>query len=285
MESKVKLPKDVTVADLSDNFNIATTEYSRAFKKARLLDMVDKNKLWEAIGAKFPAYQILPETNHVSYIKNNLLASIYTVGKSARLLPTSEKDKEMVENLNVALEHIWSQLKVPYYEMRAGERAALLNLGVTQVGWDNNIVGGEGDNFYKGRCKLKNINPLKYMRDPYAEDLDTAAYVITWSEYHKSVLLRNPNYAEAFKAYLKENPKGSTNLSDSNPMPNTDRVTNTATTRTDYYKVVTHWVRVSSVARRLVKPRCAPRLLPRLHGGVAPLARAAGGIVARGHIG
>lgn len=243
MSKPNKLPKGIELTQLKDNFNVANTEYSEAFKRARKLDMVDKNKLWKAVSAQYPSYQILPETNHVSYIKNNILASIYTVGKCASILPTSEQDREIVMQLNIALEQIWSQLDVPFYQMLAGERAALLNLGVTQVGWDNNVVSGKDKTFEKGRCVLKNINPLHYMRDPYAPTLDEAAYVITWEEYHKSVLLANENYKESFKEYLEKH-KGGTEGTVT-IQPDTDRVSKDVSGKKDYYKLFTHWVRVA----------------------------------------
>lgn len=241
MSKSNKLPKGVEVTQLKENFDTARTEYSDAFKRAKKLDMVDKNKLWKAVSAQYPSYQILPETNHVSYIKNNILASIYTVGKCASILPTSEQDREIVMQLNIALEQIWSQLDVPYYQLLAGERAALLNLGVTQVGWDNNVVSGKDKTFAKGRCVLKNINPLHYMRDPFAPTLDEAAYVIVWEEYHKSVLKANPNYKEAFTEYL-ENHKGG-EATEATIQPDTDRVSKDVQGKKDYYKVFTHWVR------------------------------------------
>ena len=239
-----KLPDDLEVEQLEEHYRIASTEYSKLMSRMLKLDLVDKNRLWEAVSAKFPSYQILPETNHVSYVKNNLLASIYTVGKSARLIATSEHDKDIIENLNVMLEYTWAQLDVPLYQMKAGERAALLNLGITQVGWDNSVVIGSGNAFQKGRCKLKNVNPMKYMRDPFAADLDTAGYVITWDSFHKSVLLDNPNYKKAFTEYLKG--KVSTSTSSNNTLePSTDRVSANASGKKDYYKVFTHWVRVA----------------------------------------
>lgn len=238
----IKLPKGIKVTQLKDNFNVANTEYSAAFRRAKKLDMVDKNKLWKAMSAQYPSYQILPETNHVSYIKNNILASIYTVGKCASLLPTSEQDKEIVMQLNIALEQIWSQLDVPWYQLLAGERAALLNLGVTQIGWDNNVVSGKDKAFEKGKCVLKNINPLHYMRDPFSPSLDDAAYVIIWEEYHKSVLESNPNYEKQFKEYLATN-KGGTS-SEVTIQPETDRVSKDVSGKKDYFKVFTHWVRV-----------------------------------------
>lgn len=242
----IKLPDGVELTTLDEHYRIASTEYSKAQRRARRLDLVDKNRLWEAVNAKFPRYQILPETNHVSYIKNNLLASIYTVGKSATLIPTSEQDKEIVMQLNTVFDHIWSQLDVPLYQMKAGERAALLNLGITQVGWDNSVVTGLGtDTFQKGRCVLKNVNPLRYMRDPFADSLDTAGYVMVWDSYHKSVLLSNENYKDEFKKYLKDNPTGMTPSSASVPEAPTDKSSANASGKRDYYKVITHWVRVA----------------------------------------
>jgi hypothetical protein len=241
----ITLPDKLELSQLDDNYRIASSEYFKAARRARRLDLADKNKLWEAVSAKFPTYQILPETNHVSYVKNNLLASIYTVGKSAKLLPTSQQDKEIVEQLNIAIEHMWSQLDVPLYQMRAGERAALLNLGVTQVGWDNSIVSGSGDTFNKGRCKLKNINPLHYMRDPFAEDLDTAGWVMVWDDFHKSVLLANPNYKSEFQTYLKEHPYGDAPITGGTPELGTDKVSVNAAGKKDYYRVFVHWVRVA----------------------------------------
>ena len=94
-------------AQLQDNYDVARANYARIHRKMYLLDAVDRGKLWEALGAKFPKYQILPDTNWVHYIKSNLLASIYTVTKGASLIPTCDEDKEIVENLNVAIDYIW----------------------------------------------------------------------------------------------------------------------------------------------------------------------------------
>ncbi len=101
--------------DLQETLTRDALEYRKAHRRAVRLDALDRNKLWEALRAKFPKYQLLPQTNHISYIKNTMLASIYTVGKSAQLQFTSEEDKEVVENLNIALEHIWSTRNIAYY--------------------------------------------------------------------------------------------------------------------------------------------------------------------------
>lgn len=239
-KKEVKLPERVTVDKLKEWFNIGKSEYSAAHRRAQKLDATDRGKIWEAVRAEFPKYQILPDTNYISYVKQNILASIYTVGKSARLIPTSEQDKTLVEQLNIALENIWSTLNVSGYQMEAGERAALINYGITQVGWDNSIITGTGDAFRKGEIVLKNINPLKFMRDPFATNIETAAWCVTWDSYHKAVILDNDKYKDTFKQYLKEckasDPTGQM------PENSTDHVSKSAANKKDYYTIYTYWV-------------------------------------------
>ena len=237
MPSNIKLPEGVTLELLKENWQEASAMYQPAYRRAQMLDATDRGKLWKAISAKFPKYQVLPDTNHVAYVKNNLLASLYSVGRSANLVATSEHDLEMVSHINIVLDHIWDTQQVPYYQMLAGERAALINMGITQVGWDNSIIKGTEEMFSKGAPTLKNIDPLKFMRDPYAVDLSAAAYCITWDEFHKNVILRNKNY-ENFSAYLQEH---------KNAAPQ-DMVKNMTDQQTgpskNYFRVVTHWIQM-----------------------------------------
>ena len=239
----VELPDGVCLEDLKENFSVATAEYSKAYKKAVTLDKVDNNELWKAINAKYPSYQILPQTNHVSYVKSNILAAVYTVGRSASLIPTTPEDKEIVEQLNQVLDYIWSQCEFPYYQMEAGERAALMNLGITQVGWDNSVMVGNKASLAKGKCVLKNINPLRYMRDPAATDLDNASYVITWDDFHKSTLKANDLYKKEFKKYCEIN-RGTSNITEQTQKGYTDKVSESNSGKKGYYRIVYHWVRV-----------------------------------------
>ena len=177
------------LGSLKEKYDIGKQYYGRAHKKMKMLDATDNGDLWKAIKAKFPPYQVLPDTNHISYVKNNLLASLYTVTKSAEIVPTTEQDVEICELLNVALEHEWDKHNVGYYQVCAGERAALLNLGITQVTYSED----------KDDVVFMNIDPMRFMRDPFADCLDNAGWCVTYNHYHKSVFLGNKLYAEAFK--------------------------------------------------------------------------------------
>lgn len=225
------------VERIKSNFDLCRSEYGKYHKKMKFLDAVDKSDLWKALDAKFPKYQITPDTNHVSYVKENILSSIYTVMKGASLMPTSEHDRDLIINLNVALETLWDLCDIGYYQFQAGERAALLNIGITQIGWDETLTGGNGDNFYKGNITLKNVNPLKFMRDPYATDLNTAGYCMSFDDYHKSVFLENSNYKEKFKSYVAKNEGSTVDIPNFTDKPKSNG-------RKDYYTLTTYWEKV-----------------------------------------
>ena len=228
----------VSVAKLKEHFDLCKTQYTKEHRRMQVLDLTDRGGLWEALGAKFPPYQILPDTNHVAYIKNNMVASIYTIAKCADLLPTSDKDKEVIMHINTALEQEWSLTNIAKMQKQAGANAALHNIGITQIGWDENMVSG-GDTIQKGQVRAKNISPLKFMRDPFAIDLKNSGYCMTYDKYHKSVFLGNTNYRDEFKKYLESKKNSGTIL-------NTPEIlgAKSSSTNDDYYTLVTFWEKV-----------------------------------------
>jgi len=94
---------EITISELREYWDIMKQYYLPEQRKMRLLDSTDRGDLWKALAVKFPEYQILPDTNWVNYVKTNILASIYTVTKCADVMPTSEQDKEIVTQINIAL--------------------------------------------------------------------------------------------------------------------------------------------------------------------------------------
>jgi len=207
----VQFEEEKLLGKLKHNFEYCKQYYGKEHKRMRLLDATDKGELWKACHAKFPPYQLLPDTNFVSFVHYNILASIYTVSKSAQLVPTCEEDVEFCERLNVAIEHDWDKNSVGYYQFLAGERASLLNLGVTQVVWNET----------KKNIGYKNVDPIHYMRDPNAESLDTAAYVMVYQSYDKNWFLEQPRYREVFQREVIEKMRGASteNVPDYNGKP------------------------------------------------------------------
>ena len=228
----------VPIGKLREQFDLCRSQYAKEHRRMQVLDLTDRGGLWEALGAKFPPYQILPDTNHVSYIKNNMVASIYTVAKCAELLPTSDKDKDIIANVNVALEQEWSLTNIAKMQKQAGVNAALHNIGITQIGWDENMVSG-GDSIQKGQVRAKNISPLKFMLDPFAIDLKNSGYCMTYDKYHKSVFLANKNYREEFKKYLESRKNSGTILD----IPEIHGA-KASSTADDYFTLVIFWEKV-----------------------------------------
>lgn len=239
MKEKEKLQDNrLRLEKLRECWDLGTRFYNRDFKKIRLLDASDRGEFWTAINAQFPKYQILPDTNFVAYIKNNLLASIYSVAKSAEVIANSEEDREFCTNINVALDWVWDTCHVSDFQFEAGERCALANLGITQVGWDESLYIGSKSSQIKGQVCLKNIDPLKFMRDPYAVNLDSSAWCCTYEDLHRTAFLNHPRYKEAFEAFLKADGSNAENTP-ANPRPG-GISTNGAK---DYYTLTIWWTK------------------------------------------
>lgn len=213
---------------LKNNYEYAKRYYAREHKKMRLLDSTDKGDLWKAIKAKFPPYQLLPDTNFVSYIKSNILASLYTVSKSAQLVPTCEEDVEFCERMNVAIEHDWDKNNVAFYMYQAGDRAALLNVGYTQVFWneDTEQVG------------YKNIDPISFMRDPNADDLQSSGYCMVYKICDKSWFLNSKQYKSVFKEKIIDE-----KIASSSEMPPDYNGRPDVSDSGRHYVLFIHWIR------------------------------------------
>lgn len=227
----------IKLETLQEYWNLMKQHYARDHKRMRMLEQVDSSDLWKSMRAKFPAYQILPDTNFVSYVKNNLVASLYTVMKSASILPTTEQDKQICAHINIALERVWSLGNFGQFQFQAGSNAALFNVGYTQVGWDENVTAGSGDGIYKGNVTLKNINPMKFMRDPFSISLDLAGYCCTYDKYHKSVFQENSNYKKQFEYYQSKMKQADQAV----PIPQLPG--SNKTPDKDYYTLIIFWVK------------------------------------------
>lgn len=246
MEDKKKDPIRVHggLEQLAQDFNTMKSRYAREQKKMRILDAIMQGDMWRALGAKFPKYQILPDTNDIAYIVNNMVASVYSVSKIADILPTSEQDMQVINDINMAVEHEWQLAQIPQAQRRAGHNAALFNLGITQVGWDDDLRPNMTTNL--GGIKVRNIHPLKFMRDPFAANLDEAGYCCTYEKHHKSTFLSNPLYRERFEDYIKtQDAPGVLLPSDTDTMKIPSAGDN-------YYNLVIFWYKVKDGERIVI---------------------------------
>lgn len=231
------LPDCVKLSHIKDQIKTTDAQYTKVLERMRILDGTDRGKMWDVIKARFPRYQLTPDSNWINYIKENLVASIYTTGRYASLMPKSDDDINFVVEFNSALETIWDNIKAEYYQFLAGERAALLNIGITQVGWDKNLIGGTNNHWYKGDIKFKNIDPMKFRRDPYADTFDNAEFCYYYDDYSLSIIKTKKIY----KDRIAEIEKAVGSLDESSPLTElvtaaTDRQKKNSTA-TNYHRI------------------------------------------------
>ena len=243
------LPDNLSLETIKDRIKDTDTRYTKVLERMRILDGTDRGKMWEVVNAKFPKYQLTPDSNWVNYIKENLVASIYTTGRYAELMPRSNDDVKYCNEFNSALATIWDQTKADYYQFLAGERAALLNIGITMVGWRKNILGGTTNHWYQGDVVFKNIDPMKFRRDPYADVFDNSEFCYYYDDYSLSIIKSKDLYKER----IKEIEAAVGSLDENTGLPDvisaaTDRQKN-ASTQSNYHKVTYYYTICSSNAK------------------------------------
>ena len=243
------LPDNLSLETIKDRIKDTDTRYTKVLERMRILDGTDRGKMWEVVNAKFPKYQLTPDSNWVNYIKENLVASIYTTGRYAELMPRSDDDVKYCNEFNSALATIWDQTKADYYQFLAGERAALLNIGITMVGWRKNILGGTTNHWYQGDVVFKNIDPMKFRRDPYADVFDNSEFCYYYDDYSLSIIKSKDLYKER----IKEIEAAVGSLDENTGFPDaitaaTDRQKN-ASTQSNYHKVTYYYTICSSTAK------------------------------------
>lgn len=234
------------LSKLHQDYTQTKARYARPFRKIQLLDQIYQGELWRAIGAQFPPYQILPDTNDVAYVTNNMVASIYSVGKSADIQPTSEEDVQIVEQLNIAMHHEWEVSQVPQAQRLAGHNAALFNIGITQFGWDEDLTSNLI--MSHGGVKVRDVHPLKFMRDPFAPSFEEAAYCYTTDRFHATYFQASPIYKKAFNDMLaaRNNPQNKYGTAFPNQWTAMDTVQplQYPDATSDYYTLVIAWYKV-----------------------------------------
>lgn len=243
------LPDNVCLQTIKDRIQDTDTKYLKVLQRMRILDGTDRGKMWDVVSAKFPKYQLQPDSNWVNYIKENLVASIYTTGRYAELVPRSDDDIKYVTEFNSALGTIWDQVKADYYQFLAGERAALLNIGITMVGWRKDILGGTANHWYKGDIVFKNIDPMKFRRDPYADVFDNSEFCYYYDDFSMAMIRTKDKY----KKRIKEIEEAVGDLDKSNLIPDavtavTDRQ-KTTSTQSNYHKITYYYTRVPDLTQ------------------------------------
>lgn len=246
LQGNYLLPEGVCLTKLREWYDTTEAAYAKPLKRMRILDGADKGKLWEVVKAKFPSYQILTDTNHMNYIKENILANVYTVTKTAELIPKSPDDVEFCVQFNSIFQILWDNLHAGTYQRKAGERAALLNLGITQVGWRKDVLDGTDGHWHKGKVVFKNIDPMKFRRDPYATGLDTSQFCYYFEDYSETYIKSNKSYKNRIDEIIKAKGSLDTAVVGDSIIKDTERKTKESSSTVKYHRLTFFWVMCES---------------------------------------
>lgn len=122
--------------EIIDIFHYFASEKAGYERVCRQLDAYDSGNFWSHVKAKLPKHQMLVDTNYVNYVKQNQVNSIYSGGYIADVNPRSSEYEDLARNINAFLEFVYEDVELNYYQLLAGDRAALLNVGAIMIEWD-----------------------------------------------------------------------------------------------------------------------------------------------------
>lgn len=155
-----------TIMDLKNHFSEARKPYEQLWK---LLDAFDRGFFWDIIKKNIPSFALKPDTNWINYVKSSIVNGLYTGNYRGDVFPRSLKYKDLSIRLNGFIEYAFNKLNIDEHLISSGERAALLNFGAVQLGWNPDIIDG-ADTLFSGDLDIKFIDNLSLLLDPSVVD-------------------------------------------------------------------------------------------------------------------
>jgi len=172
----------------------------------KILDSYDSGDFWETMRKELPKHQIIPDTNHINYIKENIINSVYAAPYIADVLPMDSDDLEEARNINKFVEYYYNLKKVGLKQLKVSGRTALLNVGFIQGGWDSTINYSHLSGDQAGGLDLIVRDPMSVYLDPnFVEFQEGRAVFISTEESVETLLANYPDSASELKKYFGVN--------------------------------------------------------------------------------
>ena len=170
---------------------------SRRGKKERIwrmLDAYDTGEFWDTIRHRLPKHQIIPDTNHVFYVKDNIVNSTYAAPYIADVLPVDPGDMEEARNINKFIEYEYNRHNLGEKQLEIGTRTALLNAGFLQLGWNRDASFKVGENVNKGEIEVTPRDPMAVLLDPnYNHFQEGRAVFILSEDSYEEIVAKYPD--------------------------------------------------------------------------------------------
>lgn len=189
---------------------------SRRSRKERIwqmLDAYDSGEFWDTIRHRLPKHQIIPDTNHVFYVKDNIVNSTYAAPYIADVLPVDSRDQEEGRTINKFLEYEYNRHNLGEKQLKIGTRTALLNCGFLQIGWDSKASFKVGDHVNKGEIEVIPRDPMAVLLDPnFDEFQDGRALFILTEDSYESIVAKYPDARQEIDNATKKSKENDVNI-------------------------------------------------------------------------
>ena len=194
------------IVDLFKHYEQEKASYS---KVCRQLDAYDSGDFWKHIKANLPEHQMLVDTNYINYIKQNFVNSIYSSGYIADAVPRNYEHDDLAKKINRFLEYVYDATDMSYYQLLAGDRAALMNVGAIMITWDTDVKHGITKD-YSGQIKPRYIETSSIYLDPAVRDYKEGSALFIAEVVSESELIKNPDYKTKLEEAKKNKNASST---------------------------------------------------------------------------
>ena len=204
-----------SIMKLFDHFSSSRLPYERMWK---LLDAYDSGEFWNQVAKVLPNYSIRPDTNWINWAKENYVNSLYVGTYRGDVFCREAKYEEYTLAINEFLEYIFNKLKINSLQAQAGERAALLNFGAIEFGWNSQIIKGSKDHRFTGEVEAKFIDNMSLFMDPSAKNYKLGQAMFIAEEISLAELFEEPLFRDRISYFIENIQKNqeyvSSNLSE-----------------------------------------------------------------------
>lgn len=197
----------MTLEEIIKKYRHFVAEKQEFSKTCRQLDAYDSGNFWKHVKAKIPQHQMLVDTNYINYIKLNQLNSIYSSGYIADVTPRDHTDQKLAQQVNAFLQYVYDATNMQYYQMLAGDRAALMNVGAIMIEWDSSTKRGITKD-YKGQVKPRFIETASLYLDPAVRDYQEGSALFVAEVVSRPELCKNEDYRKKLEE-AEKNANGS----------------------------------------------------------------------------
>lgn len=179
----------------------------------RMLDSYDTGEFWDTIRSRLPSHQLIPDTNHVFYVKDNIVNSTYAAPYIADVLPTDPNDQDLSREINKFIEYEYNRQEVGDKQLSLGTRTALLNCSFLQFAWNKDSEIKVGENVNKGEIEIITRDPMEVLLDPNFKDFQEGrAVFILGEDSYDSIVANYPSAKEDIDEIFKSKTDGSINV-------------------------------------------------------------------------